>query len=120
MLSLFPEFLTYQQLAPLMLRLVLAVILFGNGYVSMKVKPRNFWVNIIGIIEIVISIMLFTGFLTQLAVLIVVGISIMFIFLKIKTKQKFLGSYDFDVLILICALSLFVLGPGIFSIDIPL
>ena len=120
MLSLFPEFLTYEQLAPLMLRLILAVILFGNGYVAVKAKSANFWTKSIGIVEIVSSVMLFIGFLTQLAVLFVVGMSVMFILMKIKTKQKFLGGYDFDVLIMVCALSLFVLGPGVFSIDIPL
>ncbi|MFH1979142.1 MAG: DoxX family protein [Patescibacteria group bacterium] len=134
MLSLFPEFLNYQQLAPFLLRAILALIFMGNGYYKLfksfkktskffgtiKIRPAKFWTGLIGIVEILVGIMLGLGFLTQLAAMLAIAVALFFIFIKNKVKQGLLGGYDFDLLILICALSLLFLGPGVFSIDIPL
>ncbi len=133
MLSLFPYFFTYQQVAPFLLRVVLAFIFIGHGYPklfnsrqktteffdSIKIKPASFWTIIVGLVEFVSGILLLIGLFTQLAA-ILVSIVMLVAILKVKIKQGFLGGYDFEILILVCALSLLLLGPGIFSIDLPL
>ena len=132
-LSLFPELFTYQQVAPFILRLVLAMIFIGNGYskifktftqtsgffASIGFKPGKFWAGVVGSVELASGVMFLTGFLTQLAA-ILVAIIIIVAIVRVKIKQGFLGGYDFDLLVLACALSLLLLGPGIFSIDLPL
>ena len=133
MLSLFPELFTYQQIAPFVLRLVLAFIFIGSGYSklfktrletvkffeSTSIRPAKFWTILVGSTELISGFLLFLGFLTQAA-----SISIIIIMtgaiLKVKIKQGFWGGYEFELLVLVCALSLLVLGPGILAIDLPL
>ncbi|MBU1179041.1 DoxX family protein [Patescibacteria group bacterium] len=133
MLSLFPELFAYQNLAPFIIRLILALIFLGNGYSklfktfnktmeffnSVKIKPAKFWTIFVGITELLSGILLAMGFLTQAAAVAIILI-ILAAIIKVKIKQGFLGGYDFDLLILACALALLVLGPGAFSIDLPL
>jgi uncharacterized membrane protein YphA (DoxX/SURF4 family) len=133
MLSLFPEFFTYQQIAPFLLRLVLAAIFLGSGYSklfktfsettrvfnSKGIRPAKFWTGLVGSVEFASGIMFILGFLTQLAAILTAAIMAIAI-LKVKRKEKFLGGYDFELLILVCSLALILLGPGIFSIDTPL
>jgi len=132
MLSLFPDLFTYHEIAPFILRLVLAFIFLGHGYSklktkegtvkffdSIKIKPAKFWVALLALAELTSGAMFLIGFLTQAAAILVSVIMILAI-VKIKIKQKFLGGYEFELLILACALSLLLLGPGIFALDLPL
>lgn len=123
MLSLFPELFTYQQIAPFILRIVLALIFIGSGYSKLfkaRLETTKLFQSIlVGLIELISGLFFLFGFLTQ-AVAILVSILVLTTILKVKIKQGFLGGYDFDLLILTCALSLLVLGPGIFAIDLPL
>ena len=133
MLSLFPELFTYQLVAPFLLRMILALIFIGNGYSkifkskiktleffnSIGLKPNKFWVYLIGLTELVSGILFLLGFLTQAAA-IAIALIMLGSIVKVKAKQGFLGGYDFDLIILFCAISLLFLGPGIFSIDLPL
>ncbi|MFC1625258.1 DoxX family membrane protein [Patescibacteria group bacterium] len=108
MLSLFPELFTYQQIAPLLLRLALAVIFLSSGY--HKVKAQKLKIKSIGTIEFSCGAMLVLGFLTQISAILAILITTTTI-LKVNKRIGFL--------ILACALSLLLLGPGIFSIDLP-
>lgn len=133
MLSLFPQIFAYQTVALFVLRLVLAVIFLASGYSklfqtfgqtvkffdSVRIKPAKFWVVFVGSTEILCGLMLGFGFLTQLAAALVVAIMLVAI-VKVKFRQGFLGGYDFDLLILVCALLLLFSGPGAFSFDLPL
>ncbi len=133
MLSIFPELLSYSQVAPFIFRVVLALIFIGTGYSklfkdfqqtssffeSLKIKPGKFWAVFVGIAEFVSGVLLLVGFLTQIAALLIAIIMFVAI-ITAKRDEGFVGGYDFDLLILVVALSLLVLGPGIFSIDLPL
>lgn len=109
MLSLFPWLLTYEQIAPFLLRIALAIIFLGSGY--HKIKLSKFQTKSVGLVEIGCSIMLVLGFLTQLAAILIVIITTI---TTLKTNKRI------AFLIIACALSLLLLGPGIFSIDLPL
>lgn len=132
MLSLFPDLFTYREVAPFILRLVLAFIFVGHGYSkfktkeetvkffdSIKIKPAKFWATFVGIAELVSGAMLLVGLFTQAAAILIAVIMVVAI-VKVKTRQGFLGGYEFELLILACALSLLFLGSGIFAIDLPL
>ena len=132
MLSLFPDLFTYEQIAPFLLRIILALIFLGNGYSKLfktwretslffarhGLKPASFWAGLIGTTELVSGIMLAIGFLTQVASLFIMAIMLGAI-IKVKFKEGFLGGYDLDLLVLITAASLLFLGPGILSVDMP-
>jgi len=116
--SLFPDFFTYQQLAPLFIRLVLAVIFLGNGYLNFS-KNRKFWVQFMGATEMISGGLLLAGFLTQLAaiwILVITTISL----IKIKREKNSWADYEYNLLVIASAIALLFLGPGIFSIDLPL
>jgi putative oxidoreductase len=133
MLNLFPELLNYQQLAPVFLRLILAAIFWGSGYAklfkarkktsdffnSIGIKPGGFWAIIVGLAETASGIMFLLGFLTQLAA-ILISILMIVAIITVKRKHGFGGGYDFELLILACALALLFMGAGIFSFDLPL
>ncbi|MCX6731524.1 MAG: hypothetical protein NTX55_00865 [Candidatus Parcubacteria bacterium] len=98
MLSVFPELFNYSQIAPLIFRIALAVILIRIGY-------KN---GLIGIVQILTAVLLFLGLFTQIAGLLAIGACY-----KIKERKLML-------LIFAIAVSLMLLGPGLFSIDLPL
>jgi len=136
MQSLFPQLFTFSELAPFILRIALAVIFITHGYPklfktfgqtaqffeSVGLKPAKFWVLVVGILEFFGGIFLLVGFLTQ-----AVGILLAFQMLvamvwvkKIKFKKGLVDGYEFDLILFVAALALVFLGPGAFSIDLPL
>jgi len=98
MLSVFPWLFNYSQIAPFILRLGLGIVLIRVGY-------KN---GIIGIVQILTAVFLFLGLLTQPAALLAMIASY-----KIKERKLMF-------LIFAVALSLILLGPGLFSFDLPL
>ena len=131
--SLFPEFFAYELVAPFFLRVILGLIFLGNGYSklfksrqgtteffsSIGLRPATAWVYAIGAAELASGLMFILGIFVQLAAVIVSLIMVGAIF-KVKIKEKFIGGYDFELLILFVSISLLFLGPGIFSFDMPL
>jgi len=132
MTSIFPQLLTYEFFAPTILRIVLAIILISYGFNKLKESgaiadvtsslgagSRNLWFKAIATLEIISGLLLLIGFLTQIAVIIT---SLIFIVTIIKTKIRkgFIEGYDFEIILLAVSLSLLLLGPGAFSIDLPL
>ena len=107
MLSVFPELFNYSQIAPFILRISLAIVLVRFGYLAIfKTITRR--EKAMGIIQWLAAILLFLGFLTQIAA--VLAIVIVF---NIKSKTL-------KLMIISVALSLMLLGPGLFSLDLPL
>jgi len=109
MLSVFPELFNYSQIAPFLLRVSLGIVLIRFGYLAVfKTAPATKYEKAIGIVWILSALFFFLGLLTQVAGL----LTIVTVF---KINQKIL-----KFMILVIALSLIFLGPGLFSFDLPL
>lgn len=133
MLSIFPQLFAYQLLALFVLRVILGLIFIGHGYSklfksfnatatffkSINLKPGKAWVWGVGIAELLSGILMLLGFLTQIAATLILLI-IAGALIKVKIKERFLGGYEFDLLVLAAALVILFSGAGIFAIDIPL
>ena len=132
MVNLFPLLLYYSELAPFILRLVLAAVFIAHGYPklfksfpetvgffeSVGIKPAKFWVWVVGLVEFGGGILLFIGFLVQ-PVAILISINMLVAIWKVKFKMGFVNGYEFDLALLAMALSLIFLGAGAYSIDLP-
>lgn len=114
MLSLFPQLFTYQELAPFILRLAAGFIAIGFGYPKL-LKPAEYRNFIVGIIELCSGILLVAGFLTQLAA----GLIVLAMLFEIA-RPNLEKNYKLKILLIACLIGLMLLGPGLFSIDLPL
>lgn len=110
--SLFPDLFVFREFAPLILRLVLGAVLILHAKPKFLARPIDFWILAPGILEGVAGVLLLAGFLTQAAVLFAVLDRLAALF-----KTKFRGELNWVLVAL--ALSLSVLGPGKFSLDLP-
>ena len=115
-------------------RFVLGVTLIIHGYPKLKdrAKSAGQWMQSMGIpywtaflamlVEVVGGTAIILGFLTRLAALFLAVFMIANVFMK-KSKMKAVyvsvekPSYEVDVLYLILALTLLVIGPGALSVD---
>ena len=140
MLSLIPQLLDFQFYAPLLLRIALGAIFLAHGgqklfhdksqfagwLESMKFRPGKFWAWLVALVEFFGALMLLAGFFTQLASL-VLAIEFLVILFWVRRGQPFVARHDapgmsreFDFLIFFALLALLILGPGPYSIDLPL
>ncbi len=117
MLSLFPELYIYQQLAPFILRVTLAIILFVYTYRNYK-NPEAF-IKTISFIKGASAILLILGLFIQLTAIIVALVSFIEK-LRARTEKEDFNAYGLRLLIFSIAIALLFLGPGAFSIDLPL
>ncbi len=133
MLSLFPQLFDYWLLGPLLLRVILAAVFIAHGYPklfggfsgtaqffeSINIKPGKFWVLVVGIVEFFGGILLALGLWVQpIALLLAIDMAVAI--WKVKRKEGFVHGYEFELVLLAIALSLLVLGPGAYSVDLPL
>lgn len=130
--SLFPDLFVFEQFTPLILRLVLGAVFIVHGYPkiftqsastagffeSVGIRPAKFWVFVVGAVEFFGGIFLIAGFLTQL-VAALIAINMLVAIWKVKFQKGFVGGYEFDLALLAMAVSLILLGPGKFSLDLP-
>jgi uncharacterized membrane protein YphA (DoxX/SURF4 family) len=122
MTSLFPYLFTYEQAAPLIIRVVLGVTLAYFGYQKIRGYGTSSGSNsgIYGGIEIFISLFLIIGLWTQLAALLNAAILIVKIGFKIRHKQFLNDGINYYILLLAMALSLLFTGAGFLAFDLPL
>jgi uncharacterized membrane protein YphA (DoxX/SURF4 family) len=129
MLSLFPQLFTYQELAPFILRLAAGLISIGFAYSKLK-KPAltqrgrpaerlNFG---IGLVQFCAGVLLIAGFLTQLAAGLIILAVLFDLFRPASLSQcgPGLKNYKFMIFLVAVLVALMFLGPGFFSIDLPL
>lgn len=132
--SLFPDFLSYAGLSPLLLRLVLGLILLNLGFLKLS-GERKGWImflrsvriprpkeicTTLGVIEIVSAILLLIGLYTQAAALIIIFLSFVQFFIESKEESLLRRDIVFYLLLLTLSISLFVTGPGPYAFDLPL
>ncbi len=114
MLSLFPQLFTYQEMAPLILRIVAGFIVISFAYPKLK-KPGEFGNFLIGLLEFFTGALLVAGFLMQLAAALII-LAMIFEILRPNLNKD----YTFMVLLMFVLVALMFLGPGFFAIDLPL
>ncbi len=114
MLSLFPQLFSYQEWAPFILRLSAGFIAIGFGYPKL-LKPREYFNFIIGLVEFCAGILLIAGFLTQIAA----GLIILAMIYEI-IRPGLEKNYKLKILLIVSLVAIMFLGPGLFSIDLPL
>lgn len=134
MLSVFPGLLTYDQLAPFILRVVVGLIFLELGYLKLgkeksawnmffqtiHFKPSHIFVVLLATIEIVFGAFLITGYLTQVAA---VGMAIILFaeaYVELRDGELLKRDIVFYTLLLAICISLLLTGPGAFSFDLPL
>ena len=134
MLSIFPSLLTYELIAPFILRVVLGALfinisilkigaererwsVFFNGF---KMRPAIVFVWILATIEFVGGVFLVFGFLTQLVALIFTILTFAELSIEFKEEVLLKRNIIFYLLVFVISLSLLFTGPGFFAIDLPL
>jgi uncharacterized membrane protein YphA (DoxX/SURF4 family) len=131
MLSFFPELLNWSMLAPTILRFTLAWFLFqhaANAFwkgdaTTLTVlksifltKTAIIFNQVIGYLRVVAATLLVLGLFTQIAALMAL---VMYI-LRLTTRKYHGEEAMVDSLLGVIALCLALLGPGAFSLDLPL
>jgi uncharacterized membrane protein YphA (DoxX/SURF4 family) len=121
-LSLFPSLLTYQEAAPLIIRVVLGATLAHFGYVKIMRRGTSPGSNSVmyGIVEVSIALLLIIGLFTQLAALLNIVILVIKLGFKVKERAFLTSGVNYYILLLAMSLSLLVLGPGFWAIDLRL
>jgi putative oxidoreductase len=133
-LSVFPELFTYAQLAPLFLRVIIGIIFIDLGvlmlkaekkswvmlFQTIKVKPAKFFAQAIAYLEIIGGIALIIGLYTQVAALIFAIFTFAEGYLELRDSVIIKRSIVFYTLIFVICISLILLGPGAFALDLPL
>lgn len=134
MLNPFPELLVYSMLAPFILRVVVGLIFLDLGFLLFKSEKERWLsslsvlrvpkpetvIKILGAIKIAGGIMLFAGFYTQIAALILAIIIFAETYIEFKDPKILKRNFVFYVLILTILISLLLSGAGAFAIDLPL
>lgn len=121
-LSLFPYLLSYQQLSPFIIRIVLGLTLAHFGYLKIIQKGQSSGSNskVYGWVEVMIAALLIIGLWTQLAALLNAIILVIKIGFKAREKKFLSDGVNYYVLLLAMAVSLIFTGPGFLAIDYPL
>ncbi len=121
MLSLFPSLLTYELLAPFILRLTLGIVLIHWGWKGVKLGRGNEkHLGLLGIIDTLAGLLLIAGFLTQFAALVSIIILGSRLIGKVINRAFFTDGVNYYFILFVIALSLLFTGPGFFAFDLPL
>ncbi|MDB5266791.1 MAG: hypothetical protein JWN89_606 [Parcubacteria group bacterium] len=134
MLNTFPELLTYSQMAPFLLRVVIGLIFIDLGLLKFKSEKGRWiesfkalgfgsaeiFVSVLGALEVLGGVMLLIGIYTQVAALGFIILTGMEIYLEYKEAALLKRNIVFYVLLCAIAFSLLLTGAGAFAFDIPL
>lgn len=114
-----PLLVGYQQVVPLILRVVLGVTLVYFGYKKIEGAGQSSGSNsrVYGITEVVVGLFLVIGLFTQLAALINAFILVIKLAVKIKEGKFLSDGINYYILLLAIAISLLFLTSGALSVD---
>jgi hypothetical protein len=120
MLSLFPTFLSWNQIAPTLIRLVLGgVLIYWSILRYRKIgKTNKDWAYCIA--DAILGILLVIGLWTQLAA-IIVGLDLIYrIVKKIMARAFLTQGVNYYLILLVLCFTLLVSGAGWFAFDLAL
>lgn len=118
-LALFPALLSYQQVAPFIIRSVLGVTLVFFGIRKIRGKGDSSGSNsrTYGTAEIVVGIFLVVGLFTQVAALLNAIILVFKLWFKGTERKLLSDGVNYYILLFAMALSLLFTAPGSWAID---
>lgn len=119
MLSIFPDLLSYQMLAPFLIRLTLGTIFIYWTYKILRSHPDTNK-KIVAVVEGVAGILLIIGLWTQLAALVIAIDLIIRLYNKYQTKSLLTDGVNYYLVLLVLAVSLLFTGAGFVAFDLPL
>lgn len=122
--------LVFNDWAWFILRVVFGLIFVAHGrrklfgglaqtaqfFTSIGLKPGKFWAGLVACVEFFGGALIILGLFTQW-VAILLGVIMIVAMFKVKLKKGFIDGYEFDLILFACALALFTLGGGNFSLD---
>ena len=123
MLSLFPYFLSYQQLSPLIIRVTLGVVFLYWAYTEFKKACSSKVSNkekVCAIVEAFSGAFLIIGLWTQAAALVAIIGLVIEIAGKIRKRAFLTDGVNYYILLLVMAISLIFTGAGALAFDLPL
>jgi uncharacterized membrane protein YphA (DoxX/SURF4 family) len=130
----FPAILTFSLLAPTLLRITLGIFIIMLGksklrkpnkgiagfFESLGFRPTAYYIKVLAIVEIVMGVALFVGFLTQIAALVVAVITFVSLLITIRHPETELEKASLYTLFFMISISLVFTGAGLLAIDLPL
>lgn len=119
MLSIFPNLLSYQMFAPLLIRLTLGIILIYWAYKTLQSHPDTNK-KIVSLIEGVAGLLLIIGLWTQVAALIIAIDLLVRLYKKYQTKSLFSDGINYYFILFVLAIALLFTGAGFVAFDLPL
>lgn len=128
MLSIFPELYNYSYFAPFLLRLTVGMFFIISGSKNVlaaaasdsQTKAKLPIPKILGVLEFLCGALLLVGLFVQPVAIAVSAILIAAMAFRLEPEFGGGGQYGLRFLLLAILLSLVVLGPGLFSLDLPL
>lgn len=133
-LNTFPDLLTFSQMSPLILRVVLGLIIINLGFLKLgkekiawrelfetiNLLPARILVKVLAVIEIIGGLILIIGAYTQLTSIIFAILFFCEAILEYRESNLEKRNLTFYILMFTISLSLVFLGAGAFALDLPL
>lgn len=120
MLSLFPTFLSWNQISPFLIRLVLGAVLIYWSYQRLSRSGLAARSRAVGILDAILGILFIIGLWTQVAA-IIFGIDLVIRIVKKITERAFLTQgVNYYLILLVLCISLLVTGAGWWGFDLAL
>lgn len=120
MLSIFPGLLTYQMLAPFIIRILLSAIFIHFAFRELNRGSRDPKFKAPFILEGICGLLLLIGLFTQIAALILAIDLLVRLIKKIQSRSFLSDGVNYYLILFVLALSLLFTGAGFLAFDLPL
>ncbi len=132
--NLFPELFSFSLIAPVILRIVLGLIFLNLGSLKLGkerpgwiaslnligLRPAGFFTVLLGIVEIIGSLLLIAGAYTQASALILGVIALAELFIEYREESILKRDFVFYLLLATICASLLLTGAGLWAVDMPI
>lgn len=124
-----PALFIFDQYAFLLLRVAVGVVFLAHGipkiknlnataegFTAMGFRPGKFWGTLIALLEVVGGTLLIVGLLVQPLGLLF-AVEMLVAIAMVRRKAGFVGGWEFESVLLVAAVTLFILGGGNISLE---